>query len=125
MKSREWVATVAVLAAVPGVLRDTSVVFWKQGSLVTTHLDERFAGILEKLPPAERVGFITDDNDPASARYFDALYALSPHLVFRGPDARYVVADVADPRQVEAIASRWGLRVVVRPSPGVALLEQQ
>ena len=42
-----------------------------------------------------------------------------------GVDARYVVADVSDPRQIESIAERWGLRVVARISPAVALLERR
>ena len=123
MKSRAWLAVAAVVVAVPGVLRDVSVVFWKQGRLATHRIDDRFAGIAGGLPQGEPIGFVTDVTGEASGRrYFDALYALAPHPIVEASSARFVVADLADPDHLEGIHSRLGLRVVAHGSPGVALL---
>jgi len=121
---RLWVLVLAVAAA--GVLRDVSVVFWKPGPLWTFRIDDRFSGLAGRLPPGERLGFVTDvQGDAAGSRYFDALYALSPRLLETGADHRLVVADLQDPAGLGALCSRRRLRVVARGGPGVALLEQE
>ena len=125
MRSRSWLALAAFVVAVPGILRDVSVVFWKQGRLVTSRTGSRFEWIAGRVPPEERLGFLTDEPSDPSGRYFDALYALAPRILSPGAGHRHVVADVSDPAQVEALAARWGLRVVARGAPGVALLERE
>jgi len=125
VKSRAWLAAAAVVVAVPGVLRDVSVIFWKQGRLATSRIDDRFAGIEGRLPPDETIGFLTDTSgEEVGRRYFHALYALAPHLILEGASARYVLADLAEPMQMTALCERWRLHVVVRGAPGVALLER-
>jgi hypothetical protein len=118
-------AAAAVAVAVPGILRGTSVYFWKAGPLHTVRIDYRFAGLAQALLPGEKAGFVTDvPSDQAGRRYYDALFALSPHILVLGPDAQRVVADVQDPAQIDRICAAWHLHVVARASPGVALLER-
>ena len=120
-RARLWL--LALVLAVPGLLRDVSVFFWKAGPLRTTRVDDRYAGLI--LPAGERAGFLTDvAGGDAQRRYYEALYALAPNLLLQGPDARLVVADVQDPGQIEAICARWRLHVVRRASLGTALLEK-
>jgi hypothetical protein len=126
VNSRTWLCIGAVAAAAPGVLRDVSVIFWKGGRLATTRIDDRFGDLAGRLPRGERIGFVTDvPGDGAGRRYLDALYALAPAMVLPGPDARLVVADVADPGAVARICARWQLRLVAQAAPGVALLERE
>lgn len=123
MNPRTFIAAAAVLVAAPGVLRDVSVYFWKAGPLRTTRSEDRFAGIV--LPPGARAGFLTDAaGEGAVRRYYEALYALAPHVLLRGPDQKLVLADVQDPAEIDRICAQWRLHVVVQGAPGVALLER-
>lgn len=118
-----WVWLAAALVAVPGVLRDVSVYFWKAGRLATTRPTDRFAGLA--VPAGERLGFMTDvAAGDADRRYYETLYALAPAIVVRGPDERLVVADVRDPAAIAEICARWKLHVAAKASPGTALLER-
>jgi hypothetical protein len=125
VKSRAWLAICAFAVAAPGVLRDVSVVYWKQGKLTTSRLDDRFSGIAERMPAAERAGFITDAAGEASGRrYFDALYALAPRPILQGQGPRRVVIDLEDPAHLDAILAAGNLRLIAQGAPGVALAER-
>jgi hypothetical protein len=116
---------IAAVSAV-GVGRDLSVYFWKAGRLQTSRIDDRFAPLVPRLPPRERLGFMTDaPGDMAGSRWFDALYALAPRVLEPGPEPRLVVADLQDPAALDSLCARWRLRVVARGGPGVALLEHE
>jgi hypothetical protein len=121
VNARVWIAGVALAVAVPGVLRDASVVFWKGGPLTTTRAGARFDGL--SLPTGERVGFVTEV-EASSARYYEALYALAPRVLQVGAGPRLVVADVEDAASIERFCAANRLHVVQRPSPKVALLER-
>jgi hypothetical protein len=125
VNARAWIAGVALAVALPGVLRDASVVFWKAGPLVTTRAGGRFEGL--SFPAGERAGFVTDveaGSEATSARYYQALYALAPRALQLGAGPRLVVADVEDAASIERICAANRLHVVQRPSPKVALLER-
>ncbi len=125
MNSRVWLAIGTVLVAAPGVFRDVSVVFWKQGKLATSRIEDRFRGIGERMPAGERAGFITDATGEASGRrYFDALYALAPSPIVQGPAPRFIVVDLQDPAHLDAILADGRFRVIAQGAPGVALLER-
>jgi hypothetical protein len=124
-RSTAWFWVLAAVSAA-GLLRDVSVYFWKAGPLRTLRIDDRFAPILKRLPAGERLGFVTDaPGDLAGSHYFDVLYALSPRIVEPGPDARLIVADLADPAALPEVCTRFGLRVVARGGVGTALLEHE
>lgn len=115
----------AIAVSLSGVLWDLSFVLWK-GRLRTFRIDDRFGDLASRLAPGERVGFVTDvPGALGGRRYFDAEYALAPAVVLIDPDHRLVVADLGDPAALGPICARLRLRVVVRPSPGVALLERE
>jgi hypothetical protein len=125
VKSRVWLAVGALLVAAPGVLRDVSVVHWKQGKLATSRIEDGFRGIAERLPGGERIGFITDAaGDASGRRYFDALYALAPCPIVVGDSPRFIVVDLEDPGRLDAIVARGHLTVVAHGAPGVALVER-
>ena len=112
----------AALLAVPGVLRDASVYFWKAGPLPSVRAPDRFAGL--SLP--EAAGFLTDaEGGLAARRYYEALYAVAPQILRPGPGARLSLADVTDPAAIDRLCARFRLRVVRRVNPGVALLEKE
>lgn len=112
----------AALLAVPGVLRDVSVYFWKAGPLPSVRAPDRFAGL--SLP--EKAGFLTDaEGGLADRRYYEALYAVAPQILLHGPGPRLILADAADPAAIDQLCVRWKLRVVRRVSAGVALLERE
>jgi hypothetical protein len=115
------IIAIAALSAVPGVLRDVSVYFWKAGKLSTTRSEDRFRG----LSVSGRGGFLTDVAGGAAVRrYYEALHALAPAVLLQGPEGAFVVADVADPSSIGRICAEWKLHVVQRASPGTALLER-
>ena len=125
MKSRICLAIGTVLVALPGVLRDVSVVFWKQGRLATSRIEDRFGGIADRMPERERAGFITDAAEPAAGRrYFDALYALAPRPIVQGEAQRFIVVDLEDPGGLQAILARGNLHVIAQGAPGVVLAER-
>lgn len=110
------------LSALPGVLRDVSVYFWKAGPLPAVRARDRFAGL--SLP--EKAGFFTDvAGGLGERRYYEALYALAPQVLLRGTSPRLLLADVEDPAAIDQLCARGKLRVVRRVSPGVALLERE
>jgi len=122
VNGRNWIAAAALLVALPGVLRDVSVYFWKAGPLVSTSADDRFAGLSL---PDERSGFFTDAvGGWADRRYYEAAYALAPRVLLPRADLRLVVADVERPASIERLCAERRLHVVKRASPGVALLEK-
>jgi hypothetical protein len=122
MTGRNWMAAAALAVAVPGVLRDVSVYFWKAGPIATTSADDRFAGLSL---PDERAGFFTDAAEGmADRRYYEALYALAPRVLLQRSDLRLLVADVEQPASIERLCAERRFHVVKRASPGVALLEK-
>lgn len=122
---RAGVAAVALAIAVPGLLRDVSVYFWKAGPLVTSRAGERYAPLARALPETARAGFVTDAADGAQ-RYDEALYALAPRVLIPRDDgsARFLVVDARDAFLVSRLCAERGLHVVVAASSGVALLER-
>jgi hypothetical protein len=118
------VALLVLAAAAAGLGRDISVFYWKAGKLVTTRSEDRFGGLV--LAGSERIGFVTDvPGAEATRRYYEALHRFAPTVILPGPDARSVLADVADPASIERICAQWKMRVALRPSAGVALLERE
>jgi hypothetical protein len=114
-----------VVTSLVGVGNVFLVIFWNQGPLRTSRIDDRFIGVV--LPRGARAGFLTDVPTHGDwARYYlDAAYALAPNLLLPGDGERLVVANLRDPAQLESVCSRWRLRVVARGGSGVALLEHE
>src|SRR5207237_10434831 len=86
------------------------------------------------LPPAGEIAYVSDEpvaTDPesieataAGTRLFEqAQYALAPLVLRYGDDrAPFVLANLADPAQLAAIARERRLVVVAEPFPGTAVL---
>lgn len=117
--------------ALAGVLRGTSVHLWKERSLrgvPTTRIDPRYAQIAAVLPPAARLGYVSDEpleTGRGGRLYFDALYALAPRVLSPDLDGqRLVVANVYEPASIERLSRQHGLRPVAIFG-GTALLERR
>jgi hypothetical protein len=97
--------------------------------------EERYGPVRAALPPAGRVGYLSDlpvatsptaraADDYGTWLYQQAQYALAPVVLVHGESRTDVVlANVKDPEHVDALAHTYGLRVVERFQGGaVALL---
>jgi hypothetical protein len=97
--------------------------------------EERYGPVRAALPPAGRVGYLSDlpvaaspaaraGDDYGTWLYQQAQYALAPVVLVLGESRTDVVlANVKHPEHVDALAHAYGLRVVVRFQGGaVALL---
>ena len=121
-----------VAAAIAGLLRGVSVHLYKERvyrlEIPTKRIDTRYQALLGRLPPAGRLGYLTDappDSELAGRMRFDALYALAPRLLVPAEAARYVVADLVHPGGLERLCAAQGLSVVESFANGTALLERK
>jgi len=99
--------------------------------------EERYRAVRAALPPAGRVGYLSDlpvatspaarvADDYGTWLYQQAQYALAPVVLVHGESGTDVVlANVRQPEHVDALAHAHGLRVVERFHGGaVALLRR-
>ena len=128
-------AAVAMLAAV-GMLRSGWLHFVSEplNDFRRERIDPRYAPVKTLLPSMGEIGYVSDE--PAATRpesvettavgtrlFEQAQYALAP-LVLRYADDRapFVLANLADPANLAAIARERRLVVVAEPFPGTAVL---
>ena len=86
----------------------------------------RYAALLPLLPAdAVELGYVSDAPGTSVADWlrYEAQYSLAPRVLHAGAKARYTIADLADPSQLDAVCARENLRPVAPPENGVALLE--
>ena len=121
-----------VAAAVAGLLRGVSVHLYKERvytlQVPQKRIDARYLGLLARLPPDGRFGYLNDaptNSEQAGRLRFDALYALAPRLLVSAEAARYVVADLVHPDGLPALCAAHGLSVVEAFANGTALLERK
>lgn len=84
----------------------------------------RLAGVIEAIPRAAVVGYVSDQNNStaALAMFNSARYTLAPRLLVEGTDRDWVLGNFTKPADYAAIARERGLRVVQDFGNGVVLL---
>lgn len=131
---------VAILAAI-GAVREawfhlrSEPIGTLRASMEEPRPGDRYRAVRRLLPATGRIGYVSDV--PVSAApgerpgaelgtwlYEQAAYALAPLVLVLGDDRTdAVLANLVDPRKLEAVASQHGLRVKARLEDGtVALL---
>ncbi len=138
---RTAAAAVAALATL-GIAREAwfhlvSEPVWRLAAVRAPRPEERYVAVRAALPPAGRVGYVSDE--PVSVRpsafesdewgtwlYQGAQYALAPLILVVGDaTSEVVLANVKDPARLEAVAREHGLRIERRFEGGrVAVLRR-
>jgi hypothetical protein len=128
--TRRWLACVLLAGlAVAGAV----CLAWQVGRAelfaTPTLIDARYRDFLRLLPDESPFGYLSDiprdrgDGDyHFYTVYYQAQYALAPHLVVDRTDYRYVIADLTEPSALPDICSRYGLEPVFANSRGDVVL---
>lgn len=93
-----------------------------------TEFDQRFAELRKMLPGRGVIGYVTDpgiapDDGEALAEYYLTEYALTPHIVVRSEDQRFLVGNFHKEITVGSLADR-GFKLVRQFGNGIVLLEK-
>lgn len=135
MTERRIAAAILALAAI-GFCREGYFHFFaeprfEQRPFPGEPLDAAFAKLRTLLPASGEVGYVTDEPillspgneiESAKGRFLKMQYSVAPVVLRYGDDrASVVVANVADPAQLNQVLAAHGLVAVARAGPATAV----